>query len=67
MAELGVGPHQRGVLAGDTPSDVGAAWNAGLDGVHVERHGPGRRGRCVLGDYRVTSFAECRPTSAAGE
>jgi phosphoglycolate phosphatase len=48
----------RGVLAGDGASDVGAAWNAGLDGVHVERHGHDRRGRCVLADYRVSSFDE---------
>ncbi|PSQ16132.1 HAD family hydrolase [Halobacteriales archaeon QS_8_69_26] len=47
-----------GVLAGDGPHDVGAAWNTGLDGIHVERHGHDRRGQCVLGDYRVTSFDE---------
>ncbi|WP_423750695.1 HAD family hydrolase [Salinirarus marinus] len=47
-----------GVLAGDGPNDVGAAWNAGLDGIHVERHGHDRRGQCVLGDYRVQSFDE---------
>lgn len=45
-----------GVLAGDAPSDVGAAWNAGLAGLHVERHSPEQRGRCVLGDYRVDSL-----------
>ncbi len=45
-----------GVLAGDGDSDVGAAWNAGLDAVHVERHGPRERGHCVLGDYRISSF-----------
>jgi phosphoglycolate phosphatase len=67
MAELGVDTNHRGVLAGDMPGDVGAAWNAGLDGVHVERHGSARRGRCVLGDYRVTSLATFRPTTAAGE
>jgi phosphoglycolate phosphatase len=48
----------RGVLAGDAASDIGAAWNAGLDGIHVERHGPDHRGQCVLGDRRVTSFDE---------
>jgi phosphoglycolate phosphatase len=48
----------RGVLAGDAASDIGAAWNAGLDGIHVERHGPVHRGQCVLGDHRVTSFDE---------
>ena len=56
MANMGVGPDQHGVLAGDAESDIGAAWNAGLDGVHIERHDPARRGRCVLGDYRVDSF-----------
>ncbi|MFB6161340.1 MAG: HAD family hydrolase [Haloferacaceae archaeon] len=55
-ARAAIGARGRGVLAGDMPSDVGAAWNAGLDAVHVERHGPRRRGRCVLGDYRVASF-----------
>jgi phosphoglycolate phosphatase len=47
-----------GVLVGDRAADVGAAWNAGLDAVHVERHGPDRRGQCVLGDHRVESFDE---------
>ncbi len=67
MAELGVaGGGDRvaadggsaGVLVGDGPHDVGAAWNAGLDAVHVERHGHDRRGLCVVGDRRVTSLAE---------
>jgi phosphoglycolate phosphatase len=58
MSNLGVEPTHRGVLVGDGPQDVGAAWNAGLDGVHVERHGHERRGACVLGDRRVTTFAE---------
>ncbi|RLM57027.1 HAD family hydrolase [Halobellus sp. Atlit-31R] len=48
----------RGVLAGDGASDVEAAWNAGLDGIHVERHSPHRRGSCVLADHRVSSFDE---------
>ncbi len=46
----------RGVLVGDGPSDVGAAWNAGLDAVHVERHSPVVRGQCVRADYRVTDI-----------
>ena len=58
MDELGVSAVDVGVLAGDAESDIGAAWNAGLDGIHVERHGPKRRGRCVLGDYRLESFDE---------
>jgi len=52
------GDPPRGVLAGDRAADVGAAWNAGLDAIHVERHGHERRGQCVLGDYRVESFEE---------
>lgn len=43
----------RGILVGDSPQDVGAAWNAGLDAAHVERHGHERRGCCIVGDHRV--------------
>jgi phosphoglycolate phosphatase len=57
-AIAGLGVEGAGVLAGDGACDVGAAWNAGLDAVHVERHGPDRRGQCVRADYRVTSFRE---------
>ncbi|MFB6304089.1 MAG: HAD family hydrolase [Haloferacaceae archaeon] len=56
MAELGA--EGRGVLAGDAASDVGAAWNAGLDAIHVERHGHDSRGRCVRADHRVRSFSD---------
>jgi len=57
--DLGVahGGHA-GVLAGDAPSDVGAAWNAGLDAIHVERHDPATRGHCVRADHRVGRFDE---------
>ncbi|GAB7094538.1 HAD family hydrolase [Halolamina litorea] len=58
MNELGVGKAGSGVLAGDGPSDVGAAWNAGLDAVHVERHGHDNRGQCVLADHRVERFTD---------
>ena len=59
MTDLGVGHNgHEGVLAGDGACDVGAAWNAGLDAIHVERVGPEERGQCVLGDYRVESFDE---------
>jgi phosphoglycolate phosphatase len=54
----GVDPSGRGVLAGDGPSDVGAAWNAGLDAIHVERHGHDLRQQCVRGDLRVASFSD---------
>jgi len=59
MAELGVDPRtDRGYYVGDGESDVGAAWNAGLDAVHVERVGHEDRGRCVLGDRRVSRLDE---------
>jgi phosphoglycolate phosphatase len=57
IGDLGM-TGRSGVLAGDGPHDVGAAWNAGLDAVHVERHGHERRGGCVLGDYRVERFTD---------
>jgi len=61
MRDLGVAnDRHEGALAGDDPVDVGAAWNAGLDAVHVERHDPSDRGQCVLGDYRVRSLADLR-------
>jgi phosphoglycolate phosphatase len=61
LADLGVGPEPSGPLVGDGPADVGAAWNAGLEGVHVERHGHERRGCCVLGDRRLRSLAPLGP------
>lgn len=59
MRELDVDARaERGYYAGDGECDVGAAWNAGLEAVHVERVGHDDRGRCVLGDRRVESFDE---------
>lgn len=59
MRELGVGSNgHAGVLAGDGPHDVAAAWNTGLDAIHIERHGPDVRGLCVLGDHRVRRFTD---------
>jgi len=59
MRELGVDSRRdRGYYVGDGESDVGAAWNAGLDAVHVERVGHADRGRCVLGDHRVDRLDE---------
>jgi len=55
--EVAYNGHQ-GVLAGDGACDIGAAWNAGLDGIHVERHDPDLLGHSVLGDYRLSSFAD---------
>ena len=66
MSQIGVEPDTHvGVLAGDAESDVGAAWNAGLDSIHVERHDPHSRGKCVLGDYRINSFDDLWVTSAS--
>jgi phosphoglycolate phosphatase len=56
LDDVGATPDHHGVYAGDAASDVGAAQNAGLDGVHVERHDPHKRGHCVLSDHRVESF-----------
>jgi phosphoglycolate phosphatase len=66
---LGLDPADpgRGVLAGDGASDIGAAWNAGLDGIHVERHSPERRGQCVLADYRVDAFSALRRREVAAD
>ncbi|MFB6219108.1 MAG: HAD family hydrolase [Halobacteriaceae archaeon] len=47
----------RAVLVGDGAGDVGAAWNAGIDGAHVERHDPELRGHCVLADHRLDALA----------
>jgi phosphoglycolate phosphatase len=56
LADLDADADPHGMYAGDARSDVGAAKNAGLDAVHVERHDPAKRGHCVLGDHRVDSF-----------
>ena len=66
LDRLGVDPASaRGVLAGDGENDVGAAWNAGLDAIHVERHGADRRGHCILGDHRVHTFDDLWARTAA--
>jgi phosphoglycolate phosphatase len=57
-AGLGVDGDAAGGHAGDASSDVGAAWNAGLDAIHVERHGHDRRGHCVRGDHRIRHFGD---------
>jgi len=54
----GLDAEGRGVLAGDGETDVGAAHNAGLASIHVERHDPHDRGHCILGDHRVGSFED---------
>ncbi|MES3517372.1 MAG: HAD family hydrolase [Natronomonas sp.] len=56
-------PDASGVLVGDSPHDIGAAWNAGLDAAHVERHGPERRGLCVVSDHRLSRVDELCPVA----
>jgi phosphoglycolate phosphatase len=64
MKQLGVeDTNARGALVGDDPSDVGAAWNAGLTGIHIERRDPGRVGQCVRGDRRIGSLTELQDLS----
>lgn len=46
-----------GVYIGDSPHDIGAAWNAGLDGAHIERHSPEIRGQCVLADTQSPTLS----------
>ncbi|MDS0283587.1 HAD family hydrolase [Haloarcula onubensis] len=58
MSDMGAHTGHAGVLAGDNPGDIGAAWNAGLDGIHVARDSPISDDRCVRGDHRVTSLLE---------
>lgn len=57
MADLGMlDGTRRGVLVGDDPYDTGAAWNAGLESIHIERAHPIRHGRSVLANHRVSSL-----------
>lgn len=59
MKDLDVGYNGHvGVLAGDSPADVGAARNAGLEAAHVDRSGVSRGVGGSLGDRRVTSLTE---------
>jgi phosphoglycolate phosphatase len=57
---LDVRGDRSGALVGDGPGDVGAAWNAGLAGVHVRRHDPGRSEQCVLADHRIDDLGALR-------
>lgn len=59
MVDLGVAHNGHvGALVGDSAEDVGAARNAGLDGIHVQRYDPDERGFAVWGDQRIRSFDE---------
>ena len=59
MRDMGVGYNgHEGAMAGDTPEDVQAAHNAGLDGIHVSRENRNWAGDRVLGDYRISRLTE---------
>jgi phosphoglycolate phosphatase len=63
MSRMGVGHNGHvGVLAGDDADDIGAAQNAGLDSIHVQRRDANgtvdANGDTVLGDHQVRSFSE---------
>ena len=58
IRELGLSTAASGAVVGDSPNDIGAAWNAGLDGIHVERHGHDQRGCCVRADLRLSRCDE---------
>jgi len=59
MAEMGVAHNgHTGAMAGDTPADVEAAQNAGLDGIHVSRRARNWDGDRVLGDRRVSALTD---------
>jgi phosphoglycolate phosphatase len=59
MDALGVSGAQRGVMVGDGDADLGAAWAADLQFIHIDRHGHERRGHCVLGDHRLGDLTRC--------
>ena len=59
MRDLGVaGNGHRGAMVGDDPGDVGAAQNAGLTAVSVERHDPDRLGGLAQGDHHVSALTD---------
>ena len=59
MKELGVaGNGHAGAMVGDDPSDVGAAHNAGLDAIHVDRHDFDRLGGAVDGARRISELTD---------
>ena len=59
MADLDVGENGHiGAMVGDDPGDMGAARNAGLEAISVERHDPDRVGDRARGDRHVTELTE---------
>jgi phosphoglycolate phosphatase len=62
IRDLGVGDDAHaGAMVGDDPTDVQAAHNAGIDGIHVSRPRRNWAGKRVLGDRRVSALVDlCR-------
>lgn len=59
MRRLGVtGDGRAGAMIGDDPRDVGAARNAGLDAIHVDRHDTDRLGGRVTAGRQVDRLTE---------
>lgn len=58
MANLGVTEAPHGALAGDGPADVGAARNAGLEAIHVDRGRDAVAGQTLAGDRTVRTLTE---------
>ncbi|WP_181686949.1 HAD family hydrolase [Halorhabdus salina] len=59
MADLGVdGNGHAGVMVGDSPQDIRAAHNAGLDGIHIERFDEADRPDDIDGEYHVEALDE---------
>ncbi|WP_340098136.1 HAD family hydrolase [Salinibaculum salinum] len=59
MSELGVAHNGHvGAMVGDDPTDVEAAHNAGIDGIHVSRPSRNWEGTRVLGADRVAALTD---------
>ncbi len=59
MSDLGVAHNGHvGAMVGDDPTDVEAAHNAGIDGIHVSRPNRNWEGKRVLGAERVAALTD---------
>lgn len=57
QSALPISNGESGVLIGDSAADIGAAWRAGLDGIHIERHGTEKRGCCIRADRHIETLS----------
>jgi len=59
MRDLGVANNgHKGVLAGDDPGDIGAARNAGITSIHVNRHDTTPEDPDAKAHHRISTFTE---------